>query len=86
MLVTHRILIVSSLLLTMVTRAATLAQAAKRTRLSTSAAGAAADATSATATATASSSIRTALEESGASGEFVRKEASWRNWVKNGTF
>jgi hypothetical protein len=28
---------------------------------------------------------RTALDEHGAKGEFVRKDAAWRNWVKNGT-
>jgi glutathionyl-hydroquinone reductase len=29
---------------------------------------------------------RTALDELGAKGEFVRKEAAWRKWVKNGTY
>jgi hypothetical protein len=27
---------------------------------------------------------RTALEEQGSKGEFLRRDAAWRNWVKNG--
>jgi hypothetical protein len=30
--------------------------------------------------------VRTALDEHGLKGEFVRKDASWRNWVSRGTF
>ena len=28
---------------------------------------------------------RTALEESGQKGEFVRKDAAWRNWIQKGS-
>lgn len=28
---------------------------------------------------------RTALDEHSSKGEFVRKDAAWRNWIQNGT-
>lgn len=28
--------------------------------------------------------VRTALDEAGSKGEFVRRDAAWRNWVKQG--
>jgi hypothetical protein len=34
---------------------------------------------------TSTMAARTALDEHGDKGEFVRKDAAWRNWVKNGT-
>ena len=36
-------------------------------------------------TLTSTMAARTALDEHGDKGEFVRKDAAWRNWVKNGT-
>jgi len=41
--------------------------------------------TSATTARAAVSAARTTLDEHSESGEFKRKDAAWRNWIKNGT-